>query len=53
MPSSRDFYTSPNTDGVVINYKALAGMSAVAPYNKGRTATHEIGHWLNCDIFGR
>lgn len=43
-----DFYTSPNTDGVVINYKAFGrDGSAVAPYNKGRTATHEIGHWLN------
>lgn len=38
------------TDGVVIATKAFgtipgSGLSAV--YNKGRTATHEIGHWLN------
>lgn len=37
------------TDGVVINYKAFgtSGTAAVAPFNLGRTATHEIGHWLN------
>jgi hypothetical protein len=36
------------TDGVVINYHAFGTMgTATAPYDKGRTATHEIGHWLN------
>ena len=36
------------TDGVVINYTAFGNTgTAAAPYNKGRTATHEIGHWLN------
>ena len=34
-------------DGVVINYIAFGTTgTATAPYNKGRTATHEIGHWL-------
>lgn len=34
-------------DGVVIKYTAFGSIgTAVAPYNKGRTATHEIGHWL-------
>jgi hypothetical protein len=37
-----------NTDGVVINYQAFGTVgTAKAPYNKGRTATHEIGHYLN------
>lgn len=36
------------TDGVVINYQAFGTVgTAKAPYNKGRTATHEIGHYLN------
>lgn len=36
------------TDGVVIHYQAFGTMgTAKAPYNLGRTATHEIGHWLN------
>ncbi|MBX7242131.1 MAG: PKD domain-containing protein [Bacteroidia bacterium] len=36
-----------NTDGVVINYVAFGTIGTVkAPFNKGRTATHEIGHWL-------
>lgn len=36
------------TDGVVVSYKAFGSTgTATSPYNKGRTATHEIGHWLN------
>jgi hypothetical protein len=36
------------TDGVVINYKAFGTMgTATAPYDKGRTATHEVGHYFN------
>lgn len=36
------------TDGVVINYQAFGTMgTATAPFNKGRTATHEVGHYLN------
>lgn len=36
------------TDGVVIDNNAFGTTGTVtAPYNKGRTATHEVGHWLN------
>lgn len=46
------FAKSPGTalelDGVVIDSRYLGTNGrATAPFNKGRTATHEIGHWLN------
>ena len=38
----------PATDGVVIHYRAFGtNGTAQAPYNKGRSATHEIGHYFN------
>ena len=38
----------PQTDGVVILNTAFGTTgSAAAPFHKGRTATHEIGHYLN------
>jgi Pregnancy-associated plasma protein-A len=37
-----------NTDGVVINYQAFGTSgTAKAPFDKGRTATHEVGHYFN------
>jgi len=37
-----------NVDGVVITYTGFGTTgSATAPFDKGRTATHEVGHWLN------
>lgn len=36
-----------NKDGVVIQYEVFGTTPNVAaPFNKGRTTTHEIGHWL-------
>jgi hypothetical protein len=36
------------TDGVVVLYSAFGRTGTLsAPYNKGRTTTHEVGHWLN------
>ena len=36
------------TDGVVCDYQAFGtNGTANAPFNEGRTATHEVGHWLN------
>ncbi len=39
---------NPATDGVVVDDNAMGRTgTAAAPFNKGRTATHEVGHWLN------
>jgi hypothetical protein len=36
------------TDGVVVLFTAFGtNGTAEAPFDKGRTATHEVGHWLN------
>jgi len=36
------------TDGVVITHTAFGTMgTAAGPFDLGRTATHEIGHWVN------
>ena len=39
-----------NTDGVVIVYSSVGSVANPNPaggsYNKGRTMTHEVGHWL-------
>lgn len=47
------YSTDPNPidmlrDGVVIRYRSFGRVGYLtAPYDKGRTATHEVGHWLN------
>ena len=44
---------NPSTDGVVILYSAFGSKNIFktgrysTPYDLGRTATHEVGHWLN------
>lgn len=38
------------TDGVVLLYSSVGSLTTpgtASPYNYGRTATHEVGHWLN------
>jgi len=41
---------SPFLDGVVIGYRYFGNEGNVSgTYGLGRTATHEIGHWLNLD----
>lgn len=43
---------SAATDGVVVRYQSFGSVDKgtfpvmQAPYNKGRTLTHEVGHWL-------
>jgi hypothetical protein len=37
-----------STDGIVIHYRNFGRIGNLDPhYNEGRTATHEIGHWLD------
>ncbi|MBC5775692.1 T9SS type A sorting domain-containing protein [Pontibacter sp. KCTC 32443] len=41
--------TSPQNDGVVLHYQTVGAApynTTNWQYNRGRTATHEIGHWL-------
>jgi hypothetical protein len=38
---------APATDGVVIGSDFLGENPAGGQYGHGRTATHEVGHWLN------
>jgi hypothetical protein len=41
---------SASTDGVVVLYSSVGSMASpgtASPYDLGRTATHEVGHWLN------
>ena len=39
---------SAATDGVVMGYKYFGTTGAAqAPFDGGRTTTHEVGHWLN------
>ncbi|MEM8507247.1 MAG: zinc metalloprotease [Bacteroidota bacterium] len=43
---------SPETDGIVIGYKYFGSSekgnfpALIAPFDLGRTTTHEVGHWL-------
>ena len=35
------------SDGIVIDYRFFGRIGSQKPFDKGRTLTHEVGHWLN------
>ena len=37
---------SPQLDGIVLDYKSFPGGAYGDAYSLGKTATHEVGHWL-------
>jgi hypothetical protein len=37
---------SPQLDGVVLDYNSFPGGAYGTDYSLGKTATHEVGHWL-------
>lgn len=38
---------NPSTDGIVVDYRVFGTIgTATAPFDLGRTATHEVGHYL-------
>ncbi len=39
-----DLAANPTMDGIVVDFRTLPG--GTAPFDGGRTATHEVGHWL-------
>jgi hypothetical protein len=40
-------FPPPDNDGVVIRYNVFGRTGVLSPsYNRGRTCTHEVGHWL-------
>jgi Secretion system C-terminal sorting domain/Pregnancy-associated plasma protein-A len=46
----KDAAIKPQEDGVIVDYRAFGTIGTAAnntAHNKGRTATHEIGHYLN------
>lgn len=41
---------NPNQDGIVVDPQYFGTIGSVsAPFNKGRTVTHEVGHWFNLE----
>lgn len=45
--SSFPFFGNANADGVVARFNTIGTTGSLMPgYNRGKTITHEVGHWL-------
>ncbi len=55
LEGAEDYYGPANTDGVVISYQYFGSEDIYEdgnygyPYNKGRTTTHEVGHFFGLE----
>lgn len=46
LPGLEGANTNPDTDGIVIDYRYFGSTGNVAASSRGRTTTHEVGHYL-------
>lgn len=46
LPGLGGAFTSPNTDGIVIDFNFFGSVGNVVDRSAGRTTTHEVGHYL-------
>ena len=45
-PGLEDSQGNPKTDGIVVDYRYFGDQGNVVPASRGRTATHELGHFF-------
>ena len=46
IPQLQSPQAGTSRDGVTLNWRSVGRNAPLVPYNQGRTATHEVGHYL-------